>query len=75
MDKATELEEVAMDAADKFVELFAKQFGAEEVPQIIAAVLDWYVLTGSASFARNHVIPQQLVLLEGLEASYRSGLQ
>lgn len=75
MREATEMEELAMDVAEKFVELFVKQFGPDEVPQIIAAVLEWYVFTGSTSFARNHVIPQQFKLLDGLEISYRGNLQ
>lgn len=75
MRETAEAEDLAMDTAEKFVKLFAEQFGPDEVPQIIAAVLDWYVFTGSTNFARNHVIPQQFKLLDGLEISYRGNLQ
>jgi hypothetical protein len=59
-----------IDAADAAVTAFVLRFGGENVPDLIAAVLDWYARNGDGAFARSHVLPEAEKLLGNLIENY-----
>ena len=61
------MDDVRMEVSEAFVARYIEEFGSGNLPDLIAAVLDWYVQNGSGNFARNHVLPEAFKLLDMLE--------
>lgn len=59
--------DLRQDAADAMVLNFVNEFGSDNLPDLIGAILDWYVLNDMADFVRDHVLPEAVKLTDKLE--------
>lgn len=59
--------DLRQDAADAMVLGFVNEFGPDNLPDLIGAILDWYVLNGMADFVRDQVLPEAFKLTDKLE--------